>query len=829
MPDYRSNRSTRSNSGQPSSRSARSAGGKGAAGTGRATSSGTRSSGASNRQTAGRSSGATSRSAAPKKQNTTKTGATPITKRGSAVKKTAAKKAPAKKSAPTKVRGYQNAGYAAEDRNGSLASYGSDRSGYAQAGGGMGAQGGGGVASRILAVLGVIFRGIWKVLKAIGRGIAAFFRFLSEKLPRGVSIAIKAVLALAIVAAVFFGVDAIRYRDKIFPNVSVGAVDVGGMAKEDAEKAIDAHYEPLVSNASLSIYTSESAQHRIEKDAEEEGGEFIRQDATISDAGGRTLGWTCTATNLDAFVPSKKLVEKALVVGRDDGGLLKRIGTMILGTKIDAMLDMSESALESIAYDVDSTIGEPREDSSVVIEGSTATAVAGHDGNIIDRDDLVARINAAFLSENPEEQKTGFVAQVSFAPQRITEDKAKATAERINKALENGAKLTYHGLSWTLDGSKIGDLTETSVVTKGGESDLAVTLNSAKANSEIITDIASVTGQDDLQVTFEKSASGDVVVHPTTTDGKMADVSRAASDLATALYGEGGLGQSAPESAPQIDVKQIDAPKSIGFQEALDAGIISLISTYTTEYSTGTEARDTRNYNIHLCADLINDTICKANGGQWNFNDTTGECNEAKGFKNAGIIQNGVYTDSYGGGICQVSTTVFNAAYEGGYPIPLRYNHTLYPDYYPAGRDAAVDYGGFNLIWENDTTSDVLLKTSYTENTLTVDLYGISPRLHVETETGDWIDGAGYGTKIYVDRDMPEGTDYISSQGENGGQLNVTRTVYNDANEVVRTDVFTSNYEPHDEVRILGDGTDAAQLVAAGAATYLTDEIRAHL
>ena len=683
-----------------------------------------------------------------------------------------------------------------------------------------------GILHGIGALIKLIGHGIAVVAKAIAHGISALFAFIREKFGRGVSIAIKAVILVCILLVAFFGIDSIKYRDKVFPNISVGSVDIGGMSKEDAETAIQAHYAPIVSNATLNIYTSESSQHSIENDEE---GKFYTQDNIVYDQSGNALGWICTASEIDAVVPSKTLVEEALLVGRSDGGLLKRVGTMIFGTQLEVTLDINENALESFAYQIDTVIGEPREDSTVVIENGVATAYAGCDGNILNRDELHAKIEETFLSESTEGQTGTLIAAASFAPQRITEEQAEATAQRINDALTVGTTLTYQGLSWSLDAITLGDLIETDIVTQGSESTLAVALNTADTNAELLNDIATVTGSESLRVTFDKDSAGSIVVHPVTSNGSMPDVSTATKELGQALFGEDGLAETAPTSTVNIEVNKVDAPESLSFQDALDAGVISLISTYTTEYSTGTEARETRNYNIHLCSDLVNNTICKADGGQWSFNDTTGECNEEKGFKNAGIIQNGVYTDAYGGGICQVSTTIFNAVFEAGYPVPMRYNHTLYPDNYPAGRDAAVDYGGFNLIWENDTSSDILLTTSYTENTLTANLYGISPRLHVTAETSEWVDGETYGTKTYVDQNLAEGVEYINSTGVDGGQLSVTRTVYNEANEVVRTDVFTSTYEAQDEVRIIGDGTEAAQLVASGQATYLTDDIRAHL
>jgi VanW like protein len=108
----------------------------------------------------------------------------------------------------------------------------------------------------------------------------------------------------------------------------------------------------------------------------------------------------------------------------------------------------------------------------------------------------------------------------------------------------------------------------------------------------------------------------------------------------------------------------------------------------------------------------------------FSFNRTTGERNAAKGFLEAPVIVNGELTTGLGGGVCQVSTTVFNAAFDAGLKITERTNHALYISHYPQGRDATVDYPGVDLKFVNDTGSWLLLRTFVSSSSLTVNLYG---------------------------------------------------------------------------------------------------------
>ena len=118
-------------------------------------------------------------------------------------------------------------------------------------------------------------------------------------------------------------------------------------------------------------------------------------------------------------------------------------------------------------------------------------------------------------------------------------------------------------------------------------------------------------------------------------------------------------------------------------------GITGVVGSYYTTYG----GIANRLHNVALVANLIDGTLI-APGKTFSFNATTGERTPEKGFLEAPVIINGELQTGLGGGVCQVSTTVFNAAYEAGLPITQRSNHALYISHYPLGRDATVNYPG---------------------------------------------------------------------------------------------------------------------------------------
>ena len=159
-------------------------------------------------------------------------------------------------------------------------------------------------------------------------------------------------------------------------------------------------------------------------------------------------------------------------------------------------------------------------------------------------------------------------------------------------------------------------------------------------------------------------------------------------------------------------------------------GINGIVSSYTTYYG----GVPNRIHNVEVVSHLVDNTLIPP-GKEFSFNGTTGERNAAKGLLEAPVIINGELENGLGGGTCQVSTTVFNAAYEAGLPITARTNHALYISHYPQGRDATVNYPDIDLKFVNDTGHWLLLRTFVSSSSLSVNLYGTPQHRRVVSET----------------------------------------------------------------------------------------------
>ena len=172
-----------------------------------------------------------------------------------------------------------------------------------------------------------------------------------------------------------------------------------------------------------------------------------------------------------------------------------------------------------------------------------------------------------------------------------------------------------------------------------------------------------------------------------TTDGVRLVPSRLGSTVDVAASGRALLRAAlSPTHRVARLVTRSTKPK-LTTAKARTLGIREIVGSYTTIYG----GIANRIHNVQLVAHLI-DHHYIAPGEEFSFNKTTGARDASKGFLEAPVIINGELQTGLGGGVCQVSTTVFNAAYEAGLKITARTNHALYISHYPLGRDATVNY-----------------------------------------------------------------------------------------------------------------------------------------
>lgn len=166
----------------------------------------------------------------------------------------------------------------------------------------------------------------------------------------------------------------------------------------------------------------------------------------------------------------------------------------------------------------------------------------------------------------------------------------------------------------------------------------------------------------------------------------------------------------------------------------LDSGAFpNVLSTFTTNYGTGDA---NRNANIALAAKSINSTVLMP-GEVFSYNDLIGECSTKTGYKTATIYLNGKLSTGVGGGICQVSTTLYNAVLRANLEIVQRRNHSLGVTYVPAGQDAMVNIGTSDFKFKNNREYPIKVVAYVGTGSITCQIQGLKqdPEYEVKLES----------------------------------------------------------------------------------------------
>ncbi|MBC7293666.1 MAG: VanW family protein, partial [Thermoleophilia bacterium] len=179
-----------------------------------------------------------------------------------------------------------------------------------------------------------------------------------------------------------------------------------------------------------------------------------------------------------------------------------------------------------------------------------------------------------------------------------------------------------------------------------------------------------------------------------------------------------------------------------------------------------------------------------------------------RGYKTApGIVGPGKLEDVYGGGICQVSTTLFNAVFFAGLKVTERHNHSIYIDHYPKGRDATVSANGPNLRFVNDTAHYILIKGTSDGITTTFTIYGTKDGRTVSYTTTDFYNIVPRTTVTIPNPSLGPGTSVVKIGGQTGKQCKVVRIVRAADGSIIHKDTFISTYPMIPRQIEVGTGT----------------------
>jgi vancomycin resistance protein YoaR len=566
-----------------------------------------------------------------------------------------------------------------------------------------------------------------------------------------VGLAVFVLAAGAIVLA-----RAYTYRDSVLPGVRVAGVDVGGLSAAEARARIESVL-----------------------------GERLAMPVDIAVADDV---FSVTPSNL--FTLDAKATEE-LAYDSARSSLVDRLGALAApfaaGQDVEPVLRVNPSAHAALGHEL-SARSHDAVSAKISMRGQEPVVVPGKVGTQIDDAVVLALVRDAALKELP----TIRVPVRTVAP-AITTAAAERVAGEARMAVSGpiGLRFRHHDLG-ELPPAEIASLLR--FQPRNGSFELVL---AAPALRGELAPLVQEFTKDPVDASFR--VGGKRVHVAKGRNGTTLDLAGAGTAVLVAA-GESGARVARIGLAPQ-------EPK-LTTAEAKALGIRRQVSTFTTDMGVSSSNRI---WNVHLMANFIDGTIIRP-GQTFSFNKTVGERTEERGFREGQMILGSLLLPAIGGGVCQTATTLFNNALDLGLPIKERRNHSWYISHYPIGRDATVNWGSPDLKFKNDLDHALLIKTSYTDSTLTFTFYGTKQDRKVVTSTGPQTNFTSPQPSYAYDPAAPKGSiRTVTGTHESGFDITVYRRVY-EHGKLIRKDSFTSHYAAVGDTIIYGPGTDPPRI-----------------
>lgn len=233
-------------------------------------------------------------------------------------------------------------------------------------------------------------------------------------------------------------------------------------------------------------------------------------------------------------------------------------------------------------------------------------------------------------------------------------------------------------------------------------------------------------------------------------------------------------------------------------------GINKKLGDFETDYSSSIK---NRKENIRLAALKFNNMKLNP-GDEISFNDVVGEISEETGFKNATVIVGGEYEDGIGGGICQVSTTLYNSLVLSDLEITERHNHSRPINYVDLGTDAAVARGYKDLKFKNNTNNPILILAEANGEKLNFKILGNESDRDYEIKiVPELLATVSPGVDTVYSNELPEGESTVKESGAKGYSYKTYKEIIKNGEVVDKKEISKSYYLPKDKVVVVGTGT----------------------
>lgn len=506
----------------------------------------------------------------------------------------------------------------------------------------------------------------------------------------------RAVPRLLLIAAIALLISAIglfafraAYADKVYPAIAVGDVPVGGMTVNQAVAAVEDRAAELESGTITFTYNGQT--------------------------------WSPTLSELGATVHVDESVDAAWALGREDNAvtrlgvasdLLRGDQIVPLRTSVDR--DVLATWFDSVNADID----DRAIDASLVVEGDEVSISPEQAGTVVDEAAATNMILGVLDTLEPMDTELPTVVEEP----RIHADELPGARDELAAAVQQPVKVEFEGETWDIPPADLTKFLTVETVSSANGPDVELAFERDALAAWLRESFSERINRAPVDARIAWSAEeGGLVSLDESVTGAALRSNAFADAVAESFLGDRAVVEvPVVVTSPEIDSNNLGA-----------LGIDGLLARGDSNFAGGAENRDN---NIYVGVKLMNGELI-APGEEFSFNGAVGEITYEKGFVDGGAIENGIIGRAVGGGICQVSTTVFRAALLAGMPITAWDPHSLRllgyeRDGWTAGYDASILQSGSDpahwsdFRFKNDTDGYMLVHawTSYPH--VIVEIYG---------------------------------------------------------------------------------------------------------
>lgn len=532
----------------------------------------------------------------------------------------------------------------------------------------------------------------------------------------------------AVLAGLYLG-DLILSSDRVPRGVTAAGVHIGGLTLTDAEDRLRAAVTPRTTRP-------------IPVTAGPERSEIDPTSAGLS------VDWRAT-------------VEQA---GAQPLNPITRLSSLFTTREIGVVSTADDAALTAALDELDAVVAQDPVEGTVRFEGREPVGVDPEAGRRLDVDAATELLKRDWATGS-----TVDLPMIELEPRTTASDVEAAVADIAVPAVSGPLVITGEDdaravISETVIATALTfDVDDREIVATVDQNAIADAARPQLADSEI--------PRRDATIDFTTSPPAKVPSQ----DGRRIDYDDTLADLMDVLT---------DTTDREVAAVYVDEPATFTTADIDALGPVQVIGEFQTSGFSGDSG-----VNIKRAAGAI-DGIVVAPGETFSLNGATNPRNAANGYVEAGIILNGKPDSGIGGGVSQVATTLFNAAYFAGMELVEHQEHSYYISRYPAGREATVFGDAIDVKFRNDGPTPVQIQTTWTSSAITVQLVGIK---RYEVTSAQSPRSAPTSPRTIT---IPAGESCSASSGAPGFTITDTRTLRDIVTGDTRTESHTVSYDP---------------------------------